>query len=333
MLEIPLFEYGLAQWLAEPDAAFDAFLTSYRFNQRRLRASSFVVYKGMFVRLRQWTQQQGLTLLDINEESIENFLLGRKLSAETRHRYLLLFTSLFEHLAQTRAGESQQTPLAGDNPARVLLLEKEAPLREDPAYLNANEVQRFLASLPAGNDWKCLRDRALAHLLLGAGLRSSEVLALRASDLERKAGELNGVWVAAHKPRPARHVPIQAWALPGIEAWVQEREAMSNGLAPGLRVKDQRLAGLLLFPSNLAGAQFKPVKLFRLVQTALQQAGILKRYEGPSLLRNSCGAAWLQRHEPLQVSLWLGHAAVRTTELLLPSDRRTTQASGKPSRR
>jgi len=333
MREIPLFEYGVAQWLAEPDAAFDAFLEGYRFHRRRLRASSFVIYKGMFVRLREWAQQQGLSLFEVKETAIEQFLVSRKLAAETRHRYLLLFTTLFEHLAQIRAGEAQQTPLITENPARALLLEREAPSRDDPDYLNETEIRRFIDALPTGSDWKTVRDRAMALLLLSAGLRSSELLALKIKDLESKSGELLGVWVPAHKPRPARHVPIQAWARSYIEAWMLEREALSSGVAPSLRVKEQRLAGPLLFPSTLAGGQFKPVKLFRLVKTALDKAKIVKRYEGPALLRNSCGAIWLQKHEPLQVSLWLGHATVRTTESLLPSDRRTSQPRAKPSLR
>lgn len=330
MCEVPLFEYGIAQWLAEPDAAFDAFLEGYRFQRRRLRASSFVIYKGMFVRLREWAQQQGLSLFEIKEVNIEQFLVGRNLGAETRHRYLLLFTTLFEHLAQVRAGESQQTPLITGNPARLLLIEREAPSRDDPDYLNETEIGRFIDALPAGSDWRVVRDRAMALLLLGAGLRSGELIPLRIKDLEFKSGELHGVWVPAHKPRPARYVPIQTWARPCIEAWLLAREALSGGIAPSTGVKEQRLAGPLLFPSNLAGAQFKPVKLFRLVKTALDKAKVIKRYEGPALLRNSCGAIWLQKHEPLQVSLWLGHATVRTTEMLLPSDRRTTRP--KPNR-
>ena len=52
-----LFNYGAADWLSEPDVAFDSFLSGYRFNQRRLRPSSFVVYKGMFNRLRVWAKE------------------------------------------------------------------------------------------------------------------------------------------------------------------------------------------------------------------------------------------------------------------------------------
>jgi len=318
----PLFEFGVEQWLSEPDVAFDAFLSGYRFNNRWLRTSSFRIYKGMFSRLREWAQTHDLSLFDLKETSIEQFLGSRRLSAETRHRYLLLFTSLFEHLAHIRAGEAELPSLSLVNPARTLLLEREAPTREDPDFMNMDEVRRFVDALPAPSNWKRLRDRAMALMVLGAGLTSSEVLRLRVSDLRFKSGELEGVWAPAHKPRPARQVPIQLWARPCVEAWLHEREALCRGDSSLLRASDQPLVGALLFPSNLAGVPSKAVTLFRLVKAALDRAGVVKRYEGPTLLRNSCGALWLHQHELLQVSLWMGHATVRYTELLLPQNLR-----------
>lgn len=320
----PLFTYGVAEWLSEPDAAFDSFLTGYRFKQRRLRASSFYVYRGMLGRLRSWAQEQGMTLFDITTNKLEQFLDGRRLSAQTRHRYLLLFTSLFVHLALLREETRDGVQPTGSNPARTLLLEREAPMREDPDFLNPAEVVRFMAALPMGGNWKQLRDRALAMLLLGAGLRSGEVLALQVTDLQIKEGVPEGVWVRAHKPRPARQVPLQHWAIPALSDWLRERAIYASGQAPkSVRCKEQRLVGPLLFPANLAGAALNPLTLSRLVKTALDQAGLVKRYAGTTLLRNSCGALWLQKHEPLQVSLWLGHETVRTTELLLPPERRS----------
>jgi len=116
------FDYGVSEWLTDPGLAFDAFLDGYRFNRRRLRSSSFAIYKGMFERLRAWAQQQEKTLFDLDAAELEHFLGGRGLSMQTRHRYLLLFSNLFEHLAQLRAASTRVTPVPGANPARVLLL-------------------------------------------------------------------------------------------------------------------------------------------------------------------------------------------------------------------
>jgi integrase len=318
-----LFNCREADWLVDPDAAFDSFLASYRFNQRRLRPSSFIVYKGMFRRLRLWAKEHGISLFEVKELSIEQFLDARGLSPETRHRYLLLFAALFEHLAQFKCEVPSAALSPIDNPARTLLLEREAPSREDPDFLNETEMLRFVEALPLGANWKRMRDRAMALLVLGAGLRSKEVLSIKVIDLQLKSGEIEGLWVREHKPRVSRQVPIQPWAAPELATWLNVRDGLSSAAAPKGRGSAQSLVGDLLFPANLTGAQLQPATLFRLVKTALDQAGIVKRYEGPTLLRNSCGALWLRKHEPLQVSLWMGHATVRTTELLLPPSRRT----------
>lgn len=307
-----LFTYGLPEWQREPGAAFDAFLSGYRFEGRALRPSTFRIYRGMFARLQRWAQEQGQSWLALDEATLALFLQGRGLGAESRHRYLLLLTTLFSHLARLQEGASHE----GLNPARALLLEHEAPAREEPEWLSESELSAFLAAatLPPNPAWKRVRDKALLGTVLGAGLRSSEVLALKTPDIQRKQEFLSGLWVQAHKPHPARHVPLQAVGQGPLQAWLSLRQTLG-------------VAGTLVFPANLAGAALTPVTLFRLVKHTLARAQLVKRYEGPTLLRNTCGVQWLRTHEPLQVMQWLGHATERTTELLLPPEKRTSSSA------
>lgn len=325
-LTIGLFTYDATQWQEEPNAAFDAFLSGYRFQQRPLRASSFGIYRGMFGRLCEWAKGRGQHLFALREAELQEFLAQRKLSEETRHRYLLLFNTLFAHLQQLQGDRG--APDAPDNPALELLLHKQPPARDDPDHLSQGEVLRFIQALPAPDGWKRVRDRALALLVLGAGLRSREALELRVSDLQIRDGALYRLWVQANKPHPARQVPLHTWAQSEVMAWLQLRERLASGteqLSP--RSKSQILAGALVFPSSLTGAPLNPLTLFRLVKNTLDAAHLVKRYEGPTLLRNTCGALWLQSHEALQVSLWMGHAKTSTTEGLLRAP-----AKGKPKR-
>lgn len=303
----PLFSYGLAEWEAEPAAAFDAFLAGFKFDGRHLRESSFTIYRGMFDRLRRWALEQGKSVLQLDESALEVFLEMRGLSPETRHRYLLVFSTWFAHLAQLRLAADTAS---GANPARLLLLETKAPEREDPEALTPDELQLFWDALPAATTWKKARTNALVYAILGAGLRSSEALSLTLTDLPLKNGMLETVWVQARKPRPERQVPIQPFARPILQDWLDQRAQLG---IPGTRV----------FPSNLAGAALQPVTLFRLIQSTLEHAGITKRYEGATLLRNTCGVLWLEHHDSFKVMQWMGHATQRTTELLLPPDKRT----------
>lgn len=324
----PLFAFDASSWALEPEAAFDAYLTEYRFDGRRLRSSSFIIYRGMFTRLREWAVGQGVDWMALRATEVEHFLVSRSLSLETRHRYLLFFTALFERLAILRAPSGDSVP-ESDNPARSLLLQQRAPTRADPAFLNEMEVQQFIAALPQGDKWKTVRDRALALMVLGAGLRSAEVLSMKVSDVHCTEGVPDTVWVQAQAPRLARKVPIHSWAAPAIGQWLELRKIYARGDAPRYRGKEQRLSGSLLFPGGLSGGPLRAITLFRLIKATLDAAGLQKRYEGPTLLRNSCGALWLKQHDAQSVRLWMGHETLRTTELLLPASQRSQQGAGK----
>lgn len=311
-----LFNYGLKEWATEPMAAFDAFLANFQFKGRHLRPSSFVIYRGMFQRLLRWAQEQAppRKVVELNDTALELFLEERSLAAETRHRYLLVFNTLFEHLAQLQIALSETPAPAADNPARTLLMDGPAPDRADPEYLTLQEMEAFLKALPSATTWKKARTNALAYTLVGAGLRSSEALGLTLADLPLKNGILERVWVQAHKPRPLRQVPLQPFAREPLQNWLTQRASLG-------------IPGQLVFPSNTAGAALQPVTLFRLIKSTLESAGISKRYEGSTLLRNTCGVLWLARHDSERVMLWMGHATLRTTELLLAPEKRTKETA------
>lgn len=292
-----LFNYDAKAWGREPVAAFDEFLAGHRSNGRALRPSSFAVYRGMFLRLTDWLSADGLTVHDLEAGNLEDFLSSRHLAGETRHRYLLAFTELYQHLAIIRDAEG--------NPARELLTAAPAPDRLAPEALVPTEVVRSLDLLRAqeATGWKDRRLEAMFCLLLGAGLRTTELLALRPQDVARESS----VWVKPHKPRPERTVPLEALAAHAMRDW--------------LSVRHRELAhvpGALLFPGNERGAPLTASTLFRQVQGLLAAAGVSRRYEGPMLLRNTRAAVWLARHPAPVVRPWLGHQHLRTTEELLP---------------
>lgn len=311
--EKSLFVFGTREWTSEPELAFDSFLTGHQFQGRNLRESSFTIYRGMFRRLTEWAMAKGWCIFDLTEARLETFLAERELSAETRHRYLLVFTTLFAHLAQIKAGDSHSSPADVTNPARVLLMEHEAPERDEPEHLSPTETSRFIAALPKSENWKVVRSRAMVFTLLGTGMRSSELLEMKTTDILRKQGFLESIWIPAHKPRPSRQVPMHAFTVSALEVWLNLRTSIG-------------VCGNLVFPANLRGAPLTPVTLFRLIKDTLHKAEVPKRYEGATLLRNTCGALWLQSHQPPEVMQWMGHTQQRTTELLLPLEKRSRHA-------
>lgn len=302
-----LFEYGVQDWITRPEEAFDAFLASYQFEGRTLRKSSFVIYKGMFLRLSEWLKEGQMTVLDVTGERLEAFLQNRNLSPETRHRYLLMFREMFNRLAALKALEEGE---ANKNPAISLLLQGAAPEREDPDWLTSEELHRLIGlHLPKGS-WKKSRNVALCYFLLGAGLKASELLSLKVSDLNYKEGHLRSIWVRPHLPRPGRKVPVQPMFRAQMEAWAETH-------------KSAALPADYLFPSKPTGGEITQVSLFRVIKTFLEEADIEKRYMSATLLRNTCGRIWLQSHPSTEVMQWLGHEQLKTTELLLAPEQRS----------
>lgn len=291
-----LFTFDADGWRREPVAAFDAFLAQRRINGRVLRPSSFAIYRGMFLRLLDWLRYRGLALEDLRAGSLDDFLASRPLAPETRHRYLLVFTELYQHLLLLKDEEQA-------NPARQLLTSQPAPDRQSPEALTPADVRRLLAQLSAEQlmpGWKHQRQAAMVMMLLGAGLRTTELLTLKLRSLSRG----DSCWVPEHKPRPERVVPLHGMVREVVADWLALRERTG-------------IAGELVFPSNTSGAPLTPSTLFRQVKALLKAADIERRYEGPMLLRNTCAVAWLSRHPTHKVQAWLGHELERTTEQLI----------------
>ncbi|MCG8588940.1 MAG: tyrosine-type recombinase/integrase [Proteobacteria bacterium] len=90
---------------------------------------------------------------------------------------------------------------------------------------------------PAGQ-----RDAALLSLLLGAGLRRSEAVALDVADFDRATGRLH----VPRPGRPARHLALEPGAAQALEAWLERRGAKPGPLfAPvnkGGRIEVRRLS-------------------------------------------------------------------------------------------
>jgi integrase len=177
-------------------------------------------------------------------------------------------------------------------------------------WLTREQAQELL-NAPDRETLKGTRDVALLAVLLGAGLRRSEVAALSVEDLQQREGRWLIVDLVGKGGR-VRSVPIAPWVKAAIDRWLG---------AAGIN----------------AGCVFRPVdKGGRVRRDKMTNAGvyaILKRYAdlAPHDLRRTF--AQLARRASCsieQIQLSLGHSSIQTTERYLgtkqdledaPSDR------------
>jgi site-specific recombinase XerD len=183
-------------------------------------------------------------------------------------------------------------------PDRIDKLPWARPPRRLPTVLSVDEVRRMLqvASKPC--------DKALLMSLYGAGLRISEVLALRGQDIDSPRMLIH---VRCGKGCKDRLVKLSAELLAALRAAWRARPP-GAGNTPADR----------LFPRKSNSAQaIDRGTAFRIVTRAARRAGITRRI-GPHTLRHSYATHLLEAGADLHtIQLLLGHANLKTTTLYL----------------
>jgi integrase/recombinase XerD len=167
--------------------------------------------------------------------------------------------------------------------------------RRLPAVLSVEEVALLLQTAP-GPKYKA----ALATAY-GAGLRVSEVVALKVGDVDSERMLLR---VERGKGRKDRHAMLSPQLLELLRAWWRE---------------GQRLGALLprgwLFPGRNPVEPLSTRQLNRAVHAAAEAAGIKKRVS-PHTLRHSFATHLLEQDTDIRViQVLLGHAKLDTTAL------------------
>ena len=161
--------------------------------------------------------------------------------------------------------------------------------RKLPVVLSPEEVARFLDAAPG------LKYKVALSVAYGAGLRVSEVVALKVSDIDSKRMVIRIEQGKGHKDR---YVMLSPHLLELLRAWY--KAARPQGwLFPGMN------------PVNPMTAR----QLRRACDTAAQMAEIDKRVS-PHTLRHSFATHLLEQNTDIRViQVLLGHAKLDTTAL------------------
>ena len=151
---------------------------------------------------------------------------------------------------------------------------------------------------------KCLRDRAILGVLLGCGLRQSEVAALTFTYIQQRYGRWCIIDLVGKHGR-IRTAPMPAWVKVAIDAW-----ASTAGVTEGHVFRP------VLRGDRIAGDRLGEKVVWQMLRQyagAVNIPGI-----APHDLRRTCAKLCRASGGELeQIQLLLGHASVQTTELYL----------------
>src|SRR5580693_5976574 len=167
--------------------------------------------------------------------------------------------------------------------------------RRIPAVLSVEEVTLLLRAATAP------KYKAAFATAYGAGLRVSEVVALKVGDIDSERMLLR---VERGKGRKDRHAMLSPQLLDLLRAWWREG-----------RRRSLLLPGGWLFPGRNPVEPLSARQLCRAVRAAAQAAGIKKRVS-PHTLRHSFATHLLEQDVDIRViQTLLGHAKLDTTAL------------------
>jgi len=169
-----------------------------------------------------------------------------------------------------------------------------------PKFLSLEDVDRLLAQ-PDASTPRGLRDKALIEVLYATGLRVSELVALRAGDLNLEDGYLTCIG----KGDKQRMVPL------GREAADWVRRYIRDGRPHLLR----KHSSPWLFVNARDGGSLSRVGFWKVLKAYGVMAG-LSRPISPHVLRHSFATHLLERGADLRmIQVMLGHADLSTTQI------------------
>jgi site-specific recombinase XerD len=170
-------------------------------------------------------------------------------------------------------------------------------------WLSIQQAQKLL-NTPDVTTTKGLRDRAILAVLLGCGLRRSEVAALTVAHVQQRDGRWCIVDLVGKHGR-VRTIPMPAWVKVAQDAWTS-----AAGVVDGYVFRPVNRAG----HAGAVGLSEKVV--WQLLQPYAAAAGV--QGIAPHDCRRTCAKLCRAAGGELeQIQLLLGHASVQTTERYL----------------
>ena len=167
-------------------------------------------------------------------------------------------------------------------------------------WLTAKQAQALL-NVPNATTNKGLRDRAILAVLLGCGLRRSEVAALTFKHIQQRDGRWCIVDLVGKHGR-VRTVPMPTWVKVAIDAWT-----MKAGLTDG------QLFRRVNRGDKVSGERLSEKVIWQMLRPYGEAAGVpgIAPHDARRTCAKLCRAAG---GELEQIQLLLGHASVQTTE-------------------
>ena len=244
------------------------------------------------------TNQIEVSPLKINEETIQQFIyaVAKEVNPRSQARIISGLKSFFNYLVFE--------DYRNDNPLELIETPKTG--RKLPDTLSVQEIDALIAAIDLSSN-EGERNRAMLETLYGCGLRVSELVSLKISDLFFDEGFIK----ITGKGNKERFVPIGKLTQKYIQ--IYQKEVRVN-----LSIKKGHEDTLFL---NRRGNQLTRAMIFTIIKDLAVKINLHKSIS-PHTLRHSFATHLLENGADLRsIQLMLGHESITTTEIYVHLDR------------
>jgi len=237
--------------------------------------------------------------VNINEETIQLFIysVAKEVNARSQARIISGLKSFFTYMLF----EDYRT----DNPLE--LIETPRIGRKLPDTLSIIDIDRLIAAIDLSSN-EGERNRAILETLYGCGLRVSELVSLKISDLFFDEGFIK----ITGKGNKQRFVPIGSFTQNYIDIY-------KNAIRTHLNIQKGHEDTLFL---NRRGRQLTRAMIFTIIKDLAVKID-LNKIISPHTFRHSFATHLLENGADLRsIQLMLGHESITTTEIYVHLDRK-----------
>ena len=243
--------------------------------------------------------QMEVSPIKISEETIQQFIysVSKEVNPRSQARIISGLKSFFSYLLFEDYRQ--------DNPLE--LIESPKMGRKLPDTLSLSDIDKLIAAIDLSSN-EGERNRAMLETLYGCGLRVSELVALKISDLFFEEGFIK----ITGKGNKQRFVPIGNVTQKYIEIY-------KNRIRPHLNIQKGHEDTLFL---NRRGRQLTRAMIFTIIKDLAVKIE-LHKVISPHTFRHSYATHLLENGADLRsIQLLLGHESITTTEIYVHLDKK-----------
>ncbi|MEO0198013.1 MAG: site-specific tyrosine recombinase XerD [candidate division WOR-3 bacterium] len=269
---------------------------AYVLDEKGLSVNTVESYQRDLLKLLEFLGDIDTKEINLGEiDDFASYLQKQDLSQNSRSRIFSCLRSFFSYL-EMEGFYNSDLALNIQVPRKIIKL---------PDFLNEEEVNKLLES-PDTSTPRGIRDRAILELLYATGVRVSELVSLKISNvfLEERMIRVLG------KGNKERIIPYNSTAAKYLELYLY-------GVRPSILKKRGEDRVFL----NMRGTSLSRVSVWKILKNYAVKAGITKNIY-PHILRHTFATHLLKNGCDLRtLQIFLGHASLMTTQIYTHLDK------------